>query len=174
MELIVTREGDGYRARWGPKTWRCAVGRSGFTADKREGDGATPLGVWPLRRLLYREDRLARPQTGLACQAIAPDDGWCDAPDDPAYNQPVRLPYGASHEVLYRDDALYDLVVVLGYNDAPPMTGLGSAIFLHLARENYSGTEGCVALAQDDLLTLLAGARPGDAVRVEGETHGGS
>ena len=166
MELIVSRAGDTYRARWGAHTWRCAVGKGGLTETKREGDGATPVGVWPLRRLLYRDDRLARPRTGLTCRAIARDDGWCDAPDDPAYNQPVMLPYPASHEVLRREDALYDLVVVLGYNDAPAVPGRGSAIFLHVARDDYGGTEGCVALAKPDLLHLLAEAAPGDGVRV--------
>lgn len=166
MELIVSRAGNEYRAQWGPHSWRCAVGTGGLTATKREGDGATPVGVWPLRRLLYRDDRLERPRTGLTCRAIAPDDGWCDAPDDPAYNQPVTLPYPASHEVLRREDALYDLVVVLGYNDAPAVPGRGSAIFLHVARDDYGGTEGCVALATPDLLHLLAEAAPGDVVRV--------
>ncbi len=166
MELIVSPAADGYRAVWGPHDWRCAVGKAGLVKAKREGDGATPIGIWPLRRLLYRADRLPRPKTALSCQAIDPTDGWCDAPDDPAYNQPIRLPYAASHEVLCRDDALYDLVVVLGYNDAPPVPGLGSAIFLHLTRDDYGGTEGCVALTREHLLTLLAEAAPGDAVRV--------
>ena len=166
MELIVSPAADGYRAVWGPHDWRCAVGKAGFVEAKREGDGGTPIGVWPLRRLLYRADRLAPPNTALPCLAIGPNDGWCDAPDDPAYNRPVSLPYPASHEVLCREDALYDLVVVLGYNDAPPVPGLGSAIFLHLARDDYGGTEGCVALARDHLLTLLSEAAPGDALRI--------
>ena len=167
MELIIAPAGEAYHARWGLHEWRCAVGKGGLVADKREGDGATPIGVWPLRSLLYREDRLQRPRTALPCQAIAADDGWCDAPDDPAYNRPVKLPYEASHEVLQRDDSIYDLIVVLAYNDAPPVPGLGSAIFLHVARDDYSGTEGCVALARQDLLTLLSECNEGDAVRVE-------
>lgn len=166
MDLIVFPDDNGFTALWGKHRWRCAVGRAGLTADKREGDGATPIGTWPLRRLLYRGDRLDRPATALPDQAIARDDGWCDAPDDPAYNQPVGLPYAASHEELWRTDAIYDLVVVLGYNDAPVTAGLGSAIFLHLARDDFSGTEGCVALERPNLLTFLAEAKPGDAVTV--------
>lgn len=162
----MTRDGEAYRARWGEQQWRCAVGRGGFTTIKREGDGATPVGRWPFRRLLYRADRLPKPETALSAAAIAAEDGWCDAPDDPAYNQPVRLPYPASHEVMQRSDGLYDLVVVLGYNDDPVVAGLGSAIFLHVAQDDYRGTEGCVALAQADLLRVLAEAGPGDAVRV--------
>jgi L,D-peptidoglycan transpeptidase YkuD (ErfK/YbiS/YcfS/YnhG family) len=134
--------------------------------EKREGDGAAPAGVWPMRRLLYRPDRGPAPVTALPTQEIAPDDGWCDAPGDPAYNQSVKRPYPASSEALWRDDGLYDRVVVLGFNDAPPVPGGGSAIFLHLAREGYAPTEGCVAVSRDDMEALLALARPGDAVAI--------
>lgn len=138
-------------------SFRCALGRSGVlpASDKREGDGASPAGVWPVRRALWRADRLARPVTALPLQVIEPDDGWCDAPADPAYNRPVRLPWPASHEVMTRTDGLYDIVVVLGHNDDPPIPGMGSAIFLHCASADYAPTEGCVALARDDLQALL-------------------
>jgi L,D-peptidoglycan transpeptidase YkuD (ErfK/YbiS/YcfS/YnhG family) len=147
---------------------RCALGRAGVVAaaHKREGDGASPAGVWPIRRVLFRPDREPVPRTALGVAAIRPSDGWCDAPDDVAYNRPVPLPYPASCEPLWRDDRLYDLLVVLGYNDEPPVPGLGSAIFLHLAKEGYPPTEGCVALARPDLEALLALARPGDAVAI--------
>lgn len=146
---------------------RCALGRGGVTpADaKREGDGASPLGVWPIRRLLYRPDR-GLPPTSLPAAPISPDDGWCDEPADPAYNRPVTLPYGASAERMWRDDGVYDLVVVLGHNDDPPVPGMGSAIFLHLARDGYAPTEGCVALARPDLEALLAIAQVGDGVEI--------
>ena len=147
---------------------RCALGRGGVTpaADKREGDGASPAGVWPIRRLLYRPDKGGAPQTAIPAAPIAPDDGWCDAPDDPAYNRPVKRPYPASQEAMWRDDGVYDLVVVLGHNDDPPKPGLGSCIFLHLARPDFSPTEGCVALARPDLEALLAAAKPGDAIEI--------
>ncbi|GGG96463.1 hypothetical protein GCM10007420_10170 [Glycocaulis albus] len=136
---------------------RCALGRSGVIPahDKREGDGASPAGIWPVRRALWRPDRLEKPQTALPLQPIRPDDGWCDAPADPAYNRPVRLPWPASHEVMTRQDGLYDVVVVLGHNDNPPVPGMGSAIFLHCASDDYKPTEGCIALARDELLELL-------------------
>ena len=147
---------------------RCALGPSGVVpaAEKREGDGASPAGVWPIRRVLYRPDRGPAPTTALPVEAIAPDDGWCDAPDDPAYNRPVKLPYPASAEQMWRGDHLYDLVVVLGHNDDPPKPGLGSAIFLHLATPDYAPTHGCVAVAREDLEALLKGAKPGDAVEI--------
>jgi len=135
--------------------FRCALGKGGVTADKREGDGATPLGRFPLRQLLYRPDKLSAPACKLIRSAIAPDDGWCDDPAHPDYNKAVRLPHPARCETMWRDDDCYDLVVPLGYNDDPPVPGLGSAIFLHVAKAGYSPTEGCVALDRDDLLTLL-------------------
>ena len=131
--MIFTATSDG-RIDIAGREAACVLGRSGVlpAADKREGDGASPLGVWPLRRVLYRPDREAPPATGLPVAALKPDDGWCDAPGDPAYNRPVRLPYPASAEQMWREDRVYDLVVILGHNDDPPVSPMGSAIFLHL------------------------------------------
>jgi len=147
---------------------RCALGRSGVRAAsaKTESDGATPAGVWPLRRVLYRPDREPRPQTALPCEALRPNDGWCDAPEDPAYNCLVTHPYPASAERLWREDQVYDLIVVLGFNDEPVVPGRGSAIFLHLARPDWRPTEGCVAVDRDTMLAILAKARPGDAMTI--------
>jgi len=134
----------------------CVLGAGGLVTAQQEGDGGTPAGRWPLRRLLFRPDRGAPPPGILPEQAIAPDDGWCDDAADPAYNRPVKLPFGASHEVMWRDDHLYDLVVVVGHNDPPPVAGAGSAIFLHLARHDRGPTAGCVAFERADLETILA------------------
>lgn len=147
---------------------RCALGRSGIRAQKREGDGATPVGAFVMRRLLYRPDREKRPATALPSAAISRGDGWCDAPNDRAYNRPVHLPYPASAEDLWRDDHLYDLLVVLGYNDNPVVPGQGSAIFLHLAAPDFAPTAGCVALGRDDLLTVIATADPASRVIIAG------
>ncbi len=143
------------RVHIGGRWWRCALGRGGFGAMKREGDGTTPIGVWPLRKVYYRADRVRRPRTFLPVQALAPCDGWCDAPDDRNYNRIVSHPYPASAERMWRADDLYDLVLVIGHNDRPRRRGRGSAIFLHIARETYSPTEGCVALAADDVRAIL-------------------
>jgi L,D-peptidoglycan transpeptidase YkuD (ErfK/YbiS/YcfS/YnhG family) len=143
----------------GGQRWRCALGRSGVRAIKREGDGATPLGVWPVRRLVYRADRVPRPATRLPIDRVRPSDGWCDAVGDRSYNRPVRRPYPASHEEMWRSDGLYDVVVVLGCNDVPRRQGCGSAIFMHVARTGYAPTAGCIALSPRDLrqvATLLA------------------
>lgn len=136
--------------------WRCAVGHGGVRRDKREGDGATPLAAMPLRRVLYRADRGTAPRCGVPVEPIGREDGWCDDPADRAYNTAVRLPHPARHERLWRDDALYDIVGVLGWNDDPVVRGRGSAIFLHVASPGYRPTEGCVALSDRDLRATLS------------------
>ena len=136
--------------------YRCAIGKGGRRVDKREGDGATPTGLLPLRRLLYRADRLAPPRGAVPVAPIAPDDGWCDDPAHADYNTQIRLPHTARHEELWRADPIYDVIGVLGWNDSPVMRGRGSAIFLHLARPGFSPTEGCIALERRDLLRVLA------------------
>jgi L,D-peptidoglycan transpeptidase YkuD (ErfK/YbiS/YcfS/YnhG family) len=165
MNVIVSQ--DGSIALPG-RLCRAALGRSGTIPqfDKREGDGATPLGRYRFRHVLYRDDRVEAPASRLPVRAIRRDDGWCDAPEDPAYNRLVRLPFTASYETLNREDGLYDIVVVLGHNDDPPEPGLGSAIFLHCKRGDYEPTEGCVALAVEDVRHLLAHIAPGDELEI--------
>lgn len=136
--------------------FRCAIGRGGLRADKEEGDGATPRGLLPLRRVLYRADRGRAPVCAVPVEPIGPADGWCDDPADPAYNRPVTRPYAGRHELMWREDALYDIVGVLGWNDDPVVRGRGSAIFLHVARPDLAPTEGCIALAPQDLRAALA------------------
>jgi L,D-peptidoglycan transpeptidase YkuD (ErfK/YbiS/YcfS/YnhG family) len=136
--------------------FRCALGVGGVRADKTEGDGATPAGLLPLRRLLYRADRVSSPESRLRREPIGPQDGWCDDPGHPDYNRQITLPHPARHERLWLDDAVYDVVIPLGWNDSPVVRGRGSAIFLHLARPDYSPTEGCVALSLLDLRRVLS------------------
>lgn len=168
MDIRVTADdlAASGRLSWPGGAARCALGRGGIRSGKREGDGGTPIGCFALRRVLYRPDRLATPATALPAVAIAPDDGWCDEATDPAYNRPVKRPYPASHETLWREDGVYDIIVVLGHNDDPVVPGLGSAVFLHIARPDYEPTAGCVALALPDLLTLLGDCAPGDRLCV--------
>jgi L,D-peptidoglycan transpeptidase YkuD (ErfK/YbiS/YcfS/YnhG family) len=167
MDLIVSAAGDGgVIARLGARRFRCAIGPAGLRLDKREGDGATPVGRFLLRQVLYRPDRLEPPASGLPRRPLVPSDGWCDDPADAAYNRPVTLPYPARHERLWREDGVYDVIVVIGHNDDPPVPGAGSAVFLHVARPDYAPTEGCVALALPDLLDVLRQARPGDSLIV--------
>ncbi len=153
MDIIVKPDGI---AEWNGQTFPCALGPAGVTADKREGDDATPAGDHALRRVLYRADRVDRPQTVLPAAPLTPLDAWCDDPEDPGYKTLVRQPYGAGVELLWRDDYMYDVIVVLGYTDDPVVPGRGSAIFLHIAGANFEPTRGCVAVSRENLLRILA------------------
>jgi L,D-peptidoglycan transpeptidase YkuD (ErfK/YbiS/YcfS/YnhG family) len=156
--LIVQADSAESSLGWaslGARRWRCTLVAGGVREDKVEGDAATPVGEFPLRRIYYRNDRIVLPRVELPARPINERDGWCDDPRSPTYNRLVRIPNEWSHEKMWREDELYDVVVVVGYNDDPPEGEWGSAIFLHLARADYSPTQGCVAFARDDLLELL-------------------
>jgi len=144
----------------------CALGRSGVTRFKREGDGATPTGRLRLLALMVRRDRLPGPRAPVRLRPIRPGDGWCDDPSSGVYNRPVHLPCRASHELLWRDDRLYDVVGILDWNIRPRTSRRGSAIFLHLARAGLAPTEGCIALRREDLFRLLAALGPRPAFLV--------
>jgi L,D-peptidoglycan transpeptidase YkuD (ErfK/YbiS/YcfS/YnhG family) len=163
--LIVRKP---HLALWGQQEFRCAIGRGGFVSAqaKHEGDGATPIGVWKMREVIYRADRVQIPSTLIPARVMQPDDGWCEIPEDPQYNRLVKHPYATAVDKLWRDDHLYDVMVVLGYNDAPILAGKGSAIFLHLARPDFSPSAGCVTLAPDNLMMVLREADENSAVAV--------
>jgi L,D-peptidoglycan transpeptidase YkuD (ErfK/YbiS/YcfS/YnhG family) len=160
--FVRSIKGNAQRGRVfaGNFSFSCALGKGGTTRKKREGDGATPLGSFLLRRLWYRADQINRPQAGLMIRIIKPSDGWCDTGKHPRYNKPVQLPFPESHERMWRDDPLYDCVVEIGWNDQPAVPGRGSAIFMHIARQGYKPTEGCVALSKKDLMKLIARIGP--------------
>lgn len=141
------------------KEYRCAFGENGFidANQKQEGDKKSPVGIYPLRYILYRADRLEAPLClDLPIAEISPQDGWCDAPESPYYNQPITRPFEASHEELFREDHIYDVIVVIGHNDDPIKKGKGSAVFFHIARESYQPTAGCIAVSQQDMYEILA------------------
>lgn len=137
------------------KEYKCTIGKNGVAEDKIEGDGKTPIGCFEIRKVLFRKDKIEKLLTELSVEEISEDDGWCDDANDKNYNQQIKLPYSASHEKLWREDDIYDIVVVLGFNDDPVISGKGSAIFMHIARENYSSTAGCIAFKEEDLLEIL-------------------
>jgi L,D-peptidoglycan transpeptidase YkuD (ErfK/YbiS/YcfS/YnhG family) len=133
----------------------CALGRGGIRAIKREGDGATPLGRWRFLGVLWRPDRLQVPRPSLNKRQMKQDMGWCDAPLDRNYNRPVKLPYPASHEEMWRSDHLYDIVAILSHNVRPRRAFGGSAVFLHLASEDLKPTAGCIAILRRDASRVL-------------------
>lgn len=178
-DLIISgigRQAQQGFARLGPITMTCALGRGGRQVMKREGDGVTPIGRWPVRRVYVKPTgsiRLSATPSVDRVETLRCKDGWCDESGDRNYNKPVRHPYPASAEHLWRDDHLYDVIVVLGYNDYPRRRGFGSAIFLHLLRRGPDTgailpTEGCVGLAARDLRLVLNHLGRGSAVRVLG------
>jgi L,D-peptidoglycan transpeptidase YkuD (ErfK/YbiS/YcfS/YnhG family) len=132
-----------------------AIGRGSIRADKREGDGGTPKGIFHPVRLWWRSDRHPRPRTFLPVRAIKPTDAWCEDPADRRYNRPITLTTGASGDRLTRDDHLYDFIVEIDHNTRPRIAGRGSAVFLHLARDNFGPTAGCVAMTRPAMLRLL-------------------
>lgn len=151
------------------RTYPCMLGRSGIVSPKFEGDGGTPAGVFPLREVRYRADRVKKPDGGLAAYPAKPTDGWCDDPADLAYNHLVPTPYQTDAEPMWRDDHLYDVLAVIGYNDAPTIPGRGSAIFLHVMRpstDDHQWTAGCVSLQLQDLLDVLGACTPSTVIDI--------
>jgi L,D-peptidoglycan transpeptidase YkuD (ErfK/YbiS/YcfS/YnhG family) len=154
--------------RWSRGSTAAVVGRAGVKADKHEGDGATPAGTYPLLSILYRPDRIATPVSPLPVKPLKPSDGWVDEPTDANYNRPVSLPYPASAERMWREDGLYDALVVIGYNMEPVVPGAGSAIFLHIATPDFAPTAGCIAVQKQVLLGLLPLLGPGSQIAITG------
>lgn len=152
MNLRITKDN---KAAWKGTTLQCATGQKGFTNKPAEGDMKTPIGTFPLRRIFYRADRVNLPAVHLPNHVIQGSDGWCDDPDSAEYNTWITKPFAMRHEDLWRADNIYDIIVVLGFNDAPIEKDKGSAIFLHVARPGFVATAGCVALEKDALLALL-------------------
>jgi len=154
------------RLYWSRGNTAAAVGRTGVKADKHEGDGATPAGTFPLAAVLYRPDRIPRPASHLPVTPLAPTHVWVDDPGDPNYNRLVSLPYPVTTEQMWRDDDLYDALVVIGYNMEPVIRGAGSAIFLHIASAGFAPTAGCVAVAKEVLLSLVPLLGPGSRIAI--------
>ena len=162
-ESIGSLEGPNFKAK-------CALGREGVATqhDMCEGDFKTPLGVFPFRRIYYRSDKIAVVKTILPAHTITQDCGWCDAPLHPLYNQYVTLPFEASREKLWRSDDIYDLIIVIGHNDSPVVAEKGSAVFIHVAREGYSPTAGCIALEEIDLQKFVGLINADDEIEIMG------
>ena len=133
----------------------CSLGRSGRTHLKREGDGATPVGSWQLRRLFYRAGRMVPPRAWTVGLPIGPQDGWCETVGDRNYNRLVKMPYAVSHETMQRADQLYDIVVELSHNERPRVQGHGSAVFFHLRQPDGGPTAGCIAVSLRDMKIIL-------------------
>ena len=170
VKTILVRPAPGKKTRAivqvGPLRIQAAIGRTGRTSRKREGDGATPIATMPLLSGFLRGDRVAQPQSALPLKRIQPSMLWCDAPEHPSYNQLVRAPFKPSHEEMQREDELYDICLVLDWNVTSRRRQAGSAIFFHLTRPGFEPTAGCIAIAKRDMLRILPHLRRGTVVRV--------
>jgi L,D-peptidoglycan transpeptidase YkuD (ErfK/YbiS/YcfS/YnhG family) len=144
-----------------------ALGRGGIIANKREGDGGTPKGTFRPRQVWWRADRHPRPRTFLPVRAIRPGDAWCEDPGSRHYNQPMQLDANSGGDRLKRDDHLYDFIVEIDHNTHPRITGRGSAVFLHLARDNFGPTAGCVSMTKSAMLHLLRRLGPETRIVIE-------
>ena len=170
LNFLTVRRKPGAPTRgWltaGPLALPVALGRSGIGANKREGDGATPRGVFRPVRLWWRADRLPSPATHLPVRRIGAKDGWCEDPTDRRYNRPVRVAPGSTADRLARSDALYDLIIEIDHNTRPRVAGRGSAVFIHVARPGFAPTAGCVALDRAALRRLVARLGPGTRISI--------
>jgi L,D-peptidoglycan transpeptidase YkuD (ErfK/YbiS/YcfS/YnhG family) len=151
----------------GGRTVPVALGRGGIKANKREGDGGTPRGIFRPRQLWWRADRHPRPRTFLPVRTIGPEDAWCEDPTSRRYNRPIRLERDRGGDRLRRDDHLYDFIVEIDHNSVPRVAGRGSAVFLHLARDNFGPTAGCVSMTPSAMLRLLARLGPDTRIVIE-------
>jgi L,D-peptidoglycan transpeptidase YkuD (ErfK/YbiS/YcfS/YnhG family) len=137
------------------RTVPVALGRGSIRANKREGDGSTPKGTFRPRQVWWRADRHPRPRTFLPVRPIGTEDAWCEDPASRHYNRPTRLDVGRNGDRLRRDDHLYDFIIEIDHNTTPRVAGRGSAVFLHLARDNFGPTAGCVSMTRSAMLHLL-------------------
>lgn len=165
---MIVVDTDARALTFGQRRFPCTIGRGGAVpeAAKREGDGATPTGNYRLVGALLRPDRISAPITALPWRWLRPDDGWSDDPADPQYNRSVLHPHGFSAERLWRDDGVYDVIVVLNHNSNPVVPGFGSAVFWHLIRNDARPTEGCIAIERAAMLGMLPALRAGMEFRV--------
>ena len=148
------------------KTYKCSIGKGGVSTNKKEGDGCSPVGTFPLSLVLYRQDRLPPPKTSLPLLPIRENYGWCDDPQHKDYNTLITTPHDGTFEHLWRHDQIYDIIVVIDYNVDPVVPYKGSAIFMHLTSRNSLPTEGCVALKREAMLEILSKAAPGAGIDI--------
>ena len=146
---------------------KCSTGKRGIGRKKREGDQITPRGKFKVKYILYRKDRIPNLKTKLTKLIIRKDMGWCDDPNSKSYNKLIRLPFKYNFEKLYKTNNTYDIILVLNFNLNPIRRNKGSAIFIHVAKKNYSKTQGCIAVKKTDLLKIAKKIKINTRVKIE-------
>ena len=146
--------------------FRCALGKGGIKQKEKEGDFITPKGKFKLIKIYYRSDRVKKINSPLKKIKISKNMGWCDDVSSKHYNRLIKINKKISHEKLYRNDNVYDILVVLNYNLNPIIRGKGSAIFLHVTKKKYKKTQGCIALKKKELLFLISKIKKNTQIRI--------
>ena len=146
--------------------FRCALGKAGIKKKEKEGDNVTPKGIFKITSMYYRPDRIKNITTAVKKIKIKKNIGWCDDPDSHFYNQQISLPNKFGHEKLYRNDHIYDLILVINYNTNPIIKNKGSAIFIHIAKKNYKKTKGCIALKRANLIQLVSQLKKNTKIKI--------
>ena len=145
---------------------KCALGKRGIGIKKKEGDLITPRGTYKIKGILYRRDKIKNLITKLRKKAINKKMVWCDDPKSKKYNQLVKLPFKFNFEKLYRKDGIYDVIFILNFNTNPVEKNKGSAIFIHIAKRNYSATKGCIAIKRNDIKKLACRVNKNTLVKI--------
>jgi len=146
--------------------FRCALGKAGIKKKEKEGDNVTPKGIFKITNIYCRSDKIKNITTSIRKIKIKKNMGWCDDPDSHFYNQQITIPNKFNHEKLYRNDNLYDLILVLNYNTNPIIKNKGSAIFVHIAKKNYKKTKGCIALKKKHLIELISKIKKNTKIKI--------
>ena len=147
--------------------FRCSLGEAGIMKKKEEGDNITPKGEFKIIKVYYRDDKIKNITTSIKKIKIKKNTGWCDDPNSKFYNKQIKLPSKFSHEKLYRNDNLYDLILVSNYNMNPIIKNKGSAIFIHVAKNSYEKTKGCIALKKKHLIKLLSQIKKDTRIKID-------
>jgi L,D-peptidoglycan transpeptidase YkuD (ErfK/YbiS/YcfS/YnhG family) len=161
--IIVKKSGH---LRFKNLRFRCALGKAGINKKKIEGDNITPKGIFKMLKIYYRPDKIKKIETLIKKIKIKKNMGWCDDPNSHLYNKQIKLPTKFGHEKLYRNDNLYDLIVVLNYNTNPIIKNKGSAIFLHIAKNSYKKTKGCIALKKEHLIKIISKIKKNTKIKI--------
>ena len=146
--------------------FRCALGKGGVKKKTMEGDNITPKGIFKIIKIYYRPDKIKKIKTLIKKIKIKKNMGWCDDPSSRLYNKLINLPTKYTHEKLYRNDSLYDLIVVLSYNTNPIIKNKGSAIFIHIAKNSYKKTKGCIALKKEHLIEIISKIKKNTKIKI--------
>ena len=145
---------------------KCAIGKRGISSKKVEGDNKTPRGSFRIQALYYRKDRIKKLKSLIKKTNIRKNMGWCDDSRSEKYNKLIKFPFSYSAEKLYLNSRIYDILLILNFNNKPVKKKKGSAIFVHIAKKNYSPTKGCIAVSKIDMRKIVSRIRRNSKITI--------